>query len=147
MQESLIAVFHECSAGSIAETMNFPAVVGKLMAVGAERYHCDLYRREKTYYLGDGRSHVEPEPELDATELGVAGIAHEFSEAGIAAALAAVQAKEISYLEFLRRIMSAGCVGYEVCLTGKRALYFGRAGDVYVEWFPGAKSAAPAGRG
>ncbi len=138
MDNNLIAVFHDCSAGSIAETTNFPTVVGKLIGVGAESYHCDLYRREKTYYMPDGRSHVEAE-ELDPRQFGGANIAREFSETAITTALKSVQTGAITYVEFLRRIMQAGCVGYQVCITGKRALYFGRAGEVYVEKFPGAQ--------
>jgi uncharacterized protein YbcV (DUF1398 family) len=137
MDQNLIAVFHDASVGSIAETMNFPTVVGKLIAVGAEGYHCDLYRHEKTYYMPDGHSHVEVE-ELNPREFGGARIAREFSDEQIKSALKAVQTGAISYVEFLRRIMAAGCVGYQVCITGKRALYFGRAGQVYVEKFPGA---------
>jgi uncharacterized protein YbcV (DUF1398 family) len=138
VDQNLIALFHEASVGSIAETVNFPTVVGKLMAVGAEGYHCDLYRHEKTYYMPDGRSHVEAE-ELDPREFDGAHIASDFSEDGVQAALRAVQTGAVTYVEFLRRIMAAGCVGYQVCIAGKRALYFGRAGQVYVELFPGAK--------
>jgi hypothetical protein len=136
MEQNLIAVFHEASAGSIAETVNFPTVVGKLVGIGAEAYRCDLYRREKTYYMPDGRSHVEPEPELDPGEFNGTHIAREFSEEQIKSALKAVQTGGITYVEFLRRIMAAGCVGYQVCITGRRALYFGRSGEVYVEKFP-----------
>jgi uncharacterized protein YbcV (DUF1398 family) len=138
MEQNLIAVFHEASAGSIAETINFPTVVKNLIEAGTESYRCDLYRREKTYYMPDGRSHVEPEPELDPREFDGAHIAREFSEERIVAALRAVQTGGITYVDFLRRIMAAGCVGYQVCIGGKRALYFGRAGEVYVEKFPGS---------
>jgi uncharacterized protein YbcV (DUF1398 family) len=136
MDQNSIAIFHHCSAGSIAGTLNFPEVLAKLMAVGAEGYHCDLYRREKTYYLPDGSSHVEPEPELDPHEFSGAHIADRFSEGGIKAALKAVQTGTITYVEFLRRIMAAGCVGYSVNLSGRRALYFSRGAEVYVERFP-----------
>lgn len=138
MEQNLIAIFHHASAGSIAETTNFPTVVKSLIDVGAEGYRCDLYRREKTYYMPDGRSHVEAEPELDPREFNGAHIARDFSSEQIVAALRAVQTGGITYVEFLRRIMKAGCVGYQVCITGKRALYFGRGGEVYVEKFPGS---------
>lgn len=138
MDQNLTAVFHQASAGSIAETVNFLTVVKKLIEAGAESYHCDLYRREKTYYMPDGRSHVEAEPELDPAEFNGAHIAVAFDEARIVAALRDVQIGAITYVEFLRRIMKAGCVSYQVCIGGKRALYFGRAGQVYVEKFPGS---------
>jgi uncharacterized protein YbcV (DUF1398 family) len=139
MDNNLIAVFHDVSAGSINGTMDFPQVVGKLMAAGVESYHCDLYRRERTFYLPDGRSHVEEEGELDPREFNGARVVHEFSETRIKAALKAIQANEISYLDFLRRIMAAGCVGYSACFAGKRVVYYGRLGDAYTEWFPGAE--------
>jgi uncharacterized protein YbcV (DUF1398 family) len=137
MDQNSIAIFHECSAGSIAETLNFPGVLAKLAAVGAEGYHCDLYRCEKTYYLPDGSSHVESEPELDRHEFRGSHIALRFCEDGIKAALNSVQTGAITYIEFLRRIMAAGCVGYTVNLMGRRALYFGRRAEIYVEPFAG----------
>jgi uncharacterized protein YbcV (DUF1398 family) len=136
MDANLMAVFQECGAGSVAGTVNFPTVVGRLIEVGSEGYRCDLYRREKTYYMPDGSSYIE-QLHLDPREFNGAHIARAFDEALIVAALRAVQAGEITYVEFLRRIMKAGCVGYQVCIAGKRALYFGRAGQVYVEKFPG----------
>jgi uncharacterized protein YbcV (DUF1398 family) len=136
MDQNSIAVFHECSTGSIAETLNFPQVLVKLGTVGAVGYHCDLYRREKTYYLPDGSSHVEPEPELDPHEFSGVHIAHQFLDDDIKAALKAVQTGTITYVEFLRRIMAAGCVGYTVNLVGRRALYFGRGAEIYIEPFP-----------
>ena len=51
-----IQVLDECSERSVAGTITFPEVVGKLMAVGIESYHADLYRREKTYYSANGDS-------------------------------------------------------------------------------------------
>jgi uncharacterized protein YbcV (DUF1398 family) len=138
MDENLMAVFRECGVGSVAGTMNFPTVVGKLIEVGSEGYRCDLYRREKTYYMPDGGSYIE-QLHLDPREFNGAHIAHRFDEARIVEALRAVQTGDITYVEFLHRIMKAGCVGYQVCITGKRALYCGRQGDVYTEWFPGAK--------
>ena len=60
------------------------------------------------------------------------------SAASVIAALRAIQAGRISYLEFVRRIIEAGCVGYFVFIAGKRAIYLGRDGDMHVEHFPSA---------
>jgi uncharacterized protein YbcV (DUF1398 family) len=38
--------------------------------------------------------------------------------------------------EFLRRIMGAGCAHYEVYIQGRKAVYFGRDGEFYIEPFP-----------
>jgi uncharacterized protein YbcV (DUF1398 family) len=110
--------------------MNFPEVVRKLSAIGCEQYHADLHRREKTYYMPDGESYVRP------LDVGSERIGPVFSTDGVVAALRAVQSKEISYPQFLALIVEAGCVGYFVHLTGKRAVYMGRSGDSYVEFFP-----------
>jgi uncharacterized protein YbcV (DUF1398 family) len=67
-------------------------------------------------------------------------VAEEFTEAGVVDALRAIQRGEILYLEFVRRIMDAGCSGYFVLITGRQALYFGRKGEVYVEKFPTPKA-------
>jgi uncharacterized protein YbcV (DUF1398 family) len=113
--------------------VTFGEVVGKLMSAGVERYHADLVRAEKTYYMPDGASEVVPTDVVDVTP------AHAFSAAGVNAAVRAVQAGKIAYREFCTRVMSAGCIGYDVSLVGRRAIYYGRTGESHVEWFPGAK--------
>jgi uncharacterized protein YbcV (DUF1398 family) len=126
-----IEVVTECSRGSNDGRLGFPEVVGKLMGAGVERYHADLSRGEKTYYMPDGSSHVVAAGDG-------ADAAQTFSAGGIEAALRAIQAKKIDYRQFCAAILAAGCVGYFVCLTGRRAVYFGRMGDTYVEPFPKA---------
>jgi uncharacterized protein YbcV (DUF1398 family) len=54
-------------------------------------------------------------------------------------AVRATQRGEIRYREFCRRIAAAGCVGYFVSLAGRRAVYYGRTIDTYVERFPDAR--------
>jgi uncharacterized protein YbcV (DUF1398 family) len=126
-------VMQECTEASDEERIPFPEVVMKLMEVGVERYHADLLRAEKTYYLPNGDSEIVP-------NRAVAGVpAREFSVAGVEAAVRAIQAQRIKYKEFCERIIAAGCVGYFVSLAGRRAVYYGRTGDSHVEWFPTAK--------
>jgi hypothetical protein len=57
-----ICVMQECARGSLAGELTFPEVVGRLVAVGVERYHADYSRQEITYYLADGDSHVVAAP-------------------------------------------------------------------------------------
>lgn len=134
-----IAVLRECSERSVAGTISFPEVVSKLAAVGIEQYHADLYRREKTYYAPNGDSHVELEGGLDPKVFNAHAVAAELNSTGVAEALRRIQHKEIDYQQFLCDIESAGVANYSVYLTGKRAIYTGRKGDAYVEWFPGAR--------
>lgn len=126
------AAMLECTAASDAELMTFPEVVGRLAQAGVERYHADLVRAEKTYYLPDGASRVVP------AKPAAAAPATAFSAAGVEAAVRAIQAQRIGYGEFCAQIAAAGCVGYTVSLAGRRAVYQGRTGETHVEPFPGA---------
>lgn len=132
MNQEAIAVMQECSTRSHAGTMPFPEVVRKLAAAGVERYHADLCRGERTYYMPDGESQVDVVGAEDEP------IAQEFTESGVVAALRAIQRGEILYLDFLRGIQAAGCCAYFVLIAGRRGLYFGRKGEVYEERFPAA---------
>jgi uncharacterized protein YbcV (DUF1398 family) len=123
----------EATRASDEERVTFPEVVKNLLQAGVERYHADLLRGQKTYYLPSGESEA-----VECHAVTVAP-AWEFSAGGIDAAVRAIQAGKIQYRTFCARIAEAGCVGYMVFLTGQRAVYYGRAGDSHVEWFPGAK--------
>lgn len=132
MDARIIGVMQECTESSDQERITFPEVVTKLIAAGVERYHADLVRAEKTYYLPDGGSLVV------ATRAVHGQPASTFSAAGVEAAVRAVQSGKIKYIEFCEHIMAAGCVGYFVSLAGRRAVYYGRGGDNHVELFPAA---------
>lgn len=123
-------VVEECTAGSDAERMSFPEVIGALMAAGIERYHADLIRAEKTYHMPDGATHVVANAAISSEP------ARDFSPAGVEAAIRAIQSRAIGYKAFCERILAAGCVGYLVSLEGRRAVYYGRTGDLHVEHFP-----------
>jgi uncharacterized protein YbcV (DUF1398 family) len=133
MEVEQIAIIDECAQASLAGTIPFPDVIGRLAALGVERYHADYSRHETTYYLPDGDSHVvklaHPPQGIGAT----------FSAAEVEAAVRASQRGEIKYVEFLQRTMAAGCVGYFVQITGRQVLYFGRKGEVHIERFPDVK--------
>jgi len=122
----------ECTEASDQERISFGDVVMKLMQAGVERYHADLLRADKIYYLPSGESHRIPAAPVEATP------AQAFTAAGVAAAVRAIQQRQIQYREFCERIAQAGCVGYMVSLAGRRAVYYGRCGDSYVEPFPAA---------
>jgi uncharacterized protein YbcV (DUF1398 family) len=120
----------EACAADSDRNAPFPEIVTRLMAAGFERYHTDLRRGEKTFYMPDGASHVvacEPVP---------TPFAESFSAEDVRDAVRAIQRHEINYKEFCARIARAGCVGYLVSFPGQRALYYGRTGDNYVEMFP-----------
>lgn len=126
-------VVRECTVASDEGRMRFPEVVARLTSAGIERYHADLMRHEKTYYLPDGASEVVPAMAVDVVP------ARDFAAAGVIDAIRAVQAGTISYRAFCEQVMRAGCVSYDVSLAGRRAVYHGRTGDSHVEWFPDAR--------
>jgi uncharacterized protein YbcV (DUF1398 family) len=135
MDSGVRKIMHEASRQSDAGSQSFPEIVRQLIMVGVERYHQDLLRSERTYYLPDGESEVVPNDCVATVP------ATSFSAAGVEAAVRAVQAGAINYKEFCRRAMAAGCVGYIVSIAGKRVVYYGRTGDNHVEYFPGSQVA------
>lgn len=129
-----VAVIQECKDQSLQGKITFPEVVRRLHEAGIERYHVDLTRDEATYYLPCGESHAF------ATGGPRESIAEAFDAAAVERTVRAIQRGEIIFPEFLRRIMTAGCVGYFTQIAGRRVQYVGRTGDMHVEHFPTAKT-------
>ncbi len=125
-----VAVMTECSAGSVEGRLRFPQVLQKLGEIGVESYHADLYRKEKTYYMPTGESHVE------GVEFGSHQVADAFDMNGVRRALLRVQQAQSSYVEFMAEIAAAGVSQYWVYPGGRRAVYTSRRGEEWVEWFP-----------
>jgi len=133
MNDAPMNVAKECAVLSAAGKIHFGEVVNRLNAAGVERYHADYSRSETTYYTPDGGSCVMPmnhEP---------TSIAQDFSASEIEAAVRQAQRGEITYPQFTRQVLAAGCVGYFVQISGKCVQYFGRNGEIHIEWFPGSK--------
>ena len=130
MDAQIKDVMRACAEGSDSGRLMFPQVVTKLMAAGVERYHADLQRAEKTFYLPDGGSHV-----VACDPVGTRP-AEAFSPELVGRAIRAIQAGRIDYKTFCRQIVDAGCVGYFVSIAGRRAVYYGRSLDSLVEPFP-----------
>ena len=125
-----IAVIEDCTRASHEERIAFGEVVGRLIAAGVERYHVDLVCGESTYFVPDGQFHRVAYRPLGTRP------ADAFSAEGVLAAVRSIQAGRTKYLTFCRQLMDAGCVGYLVSMQGKRAVYYGRSGETYVEPFP-----------
>jgi uncharacterized protein YbcV (DUF1398 family) len=123
-------VIQGCANGALTGEIAFPEIVGRLAQIGVERYHADYSRQEITYYLADGESLVV------ATLHPSHATATEFSASAVEAAVRQSQRNEHTYLDFIRKTVAAGCVGYFVQITGRRVIYFGRYGESHVEHFP-----------
>jgi uncharacterized protein YbcV (DUF1398 family) len=120
----------DCMKLSFTDTP-FPLVVQKLADAGVRAYTADLVRLRNTYYDAGGESVDEVLPLIEAPP-----IAATFDDAAVSSAVKTIQRGEIGYVEFLRRIMRAGCASYRVFIGGRKAMYFGRDGQFYTEPFP-----------
>lgn len=122
----------QCLDAAEADTMAFPAIVGRLMEAGFESYTVDFRRATATYYLPSGEStelcgHSD-DVSVDAS----------FDTDALQSAIREAQTLEpgYSYKGFCRKAKTAGCAGYLVSFVGRRAVYFGRTGETHVEMFP-----------
>jgi uncharacterized protein YbcV (DUF1398 family) len=131
MNREQMNVAKEVAELSASGKIHFGEVVGRLMKAGIERYHADYSRLEITYYTPDGGSCVVP---MDHEPIPIAEV---FSAGQVEAAVRQSQRGEIMYPQFTRQALAAGCVGYFVQISGKCVQYFGRNGEVHIEWFPG----------
>lgn len=125
-------VIKECISLSLAETITFPEVVMKMAGAGVERYIADLVGKKHFSFGKQGETHIA-ELVFDAIT-----IPEQLDTAIVQHTITDIQQGRIKYQAFLRRVMQAGCSHYEVFITGRRAIYFGRNGVLHIEEFPKA---------
>ena len=97
-------VIHEVLIESQAGKLTFPEVVKRLLEVGVESYFCDLATGGETFYISDGKTHVEK------MILPFSPVAEAFSSSDLKAAIRGAQADEIRYPEFMKRSAAAGVI-------------------------------------
>jgi uncharacterized protein YbcV (DUF1398 family) len=121
-----------CLDGAEENSMAFPEIVGTLMEAGFEGYAVDFRKAVATYYLPDGECVDLPTHKIDVA------VAAAFDLDAIRAAIrdAQQQAAGYTYKGFCKRVAQAGCAGYVVSFSGRRALYIGRTAETHVEHFP-----------
>ncbi len=129
-----IKVLQECTDLAFAGRITFPETVKRMAETGVERYCADLVTFQKIIYSADGRNHTLAMPLANPP-----AIAAEFSAEGVKDAIRAIQHGQVDYPEFLRRIMKAGTVFYDVFIPGGKVIYTGRKGDFHLEPFPVSK--------
>lgn len=112
--------------------MTFPEIVGALMQEGFESYAVDFRRGKAVYYRPDGDS-VELEAHL--ADVPIAG---SLNTSALQSAIREAQqlVAGYTYEGFCRKAMHAGCAGYIVSFSGRRAVYFARTAETHVEPFP-----------
>lgn len=121
-----------CLRAAHHDELSFPAIVERLIEAGFESYAIDFRRQTATYYTPGGDS-VELPAEADDTP-----IAPSFHVGAIVEAIREAQSGKAtySYRGFCRKVRTAGCAGYVVSFSGRRAVYFGRTAETHVEHFP-----------
>lgn len=132
MNEQKKSVAEACLEGAEDNTMTFPQTVGTLMQEGFEGYAIDFRRALATYYMLDGDSVEVRTHKIDVP------VAPAFDAMRVQSAIKEAQllVPGYTYLGFCRKIASAGCAGYIVSFSGRRALYIGRTAETHVEQFP-----------
>ncbi len=132
MNDHQRSIAKACLDGAENGSMAFPEIVGTLMGEGFESYLVDYRRCVAIYYLPDGDSVELPTHRIDVP------VAPHFDARAIQAAIREAQqlALGYTYLGFCCKTAAAGCAGYLVSFSGRRALYFGRTGETHVEQFP-----------
>lgn len=126
------ALAQDCLAASENGTLTFPQIVGALIDGGFESYIVDFRRETATYYLPSGESVELPAHEAEGP------VAAAFDVAVVQAAIREAQtlAPGYTYRGFCAKVKAAGCAGYIVSFSGRRAVYFGRTGEIHTEHFP-----------
>lgn len=132
MNDEMIAVARACVDASERGTLNFPEIVGRLIAAGFESYAIDFRRARATYTTADGDSVDITTHKVDTP------VAATFDAIAIQAAIREAQqlVAGYTYPGFCSKVAAAGCAGYIVSFSGRRALYIGRTAEVHVEHFP-----------
>jgi uncharacterized protein YbcV (DUF1398 family) len=121
-----------CLNAAQQNTMTFPEIVQSLQRQGFESYTVDFRRSLATYYTPDGRSVTL------ATHVVKAPVAAALDSGALQAAIREAQqlVPGYTYLGFCEKAAAAGCAGYLVSFSGRRALYIGRDAGAYEERFP-----------
>lgn len=115
-------------------TMTFPQIVAALTEGGFEGYTVDFRRSVAIYYLLTGESVELPTHKADGE------VREAFDAAALQSAIREAQqlVAGYTYKGFCIKAKAAGCAGYIVSFSGRRALYFGRTAETHLEVFPSA---------
>jgi len=132
MDDEKKQVARRCLAGSEDGTMTFPQIVATLGAAGFESYAVDFRRATAIYYRPDGDSIELQAHKVDAP------VTAQLDGAAMQAAIREAQqlVPGYTYPGFCRKAVAAGCAGYIVSFSGRRAVYLGRTAETHVEHFP-----------
>lgn len=132
MSQILEKIALQCLNGAENNTMSFPEILSILKGAGFDGYMVDFRRKSATYYMCEGGCIDLPITISDLT------VAELFQVKLIQNAIHEAQqmVDDYSYRGFCQKVTTGGCAGYIVSLSGERAVYFGRSGEMHTEYFP-----------
>jgi uncharacterized protein YbcV (DUF1398 family) len=133
VQQKTIA--ENCKNGAENNTMTFPQIIGALAGAGFEGYLIDFRRETATYFLPNGES---VEFKTHGIDIPVSA-AFDTNALQVAIGEAQQLVEGYTYARFCAKAKAAGCAGYMVSMSGRRAMYFGRTAETHVEYFPGSR--------
>lgn len=122
-------VIDECKKLSLEGKITFPEVIKRLGSVGAERYIMDLVGMRSLCFG------IQDEVHVSTVDFEGPKVSFHFDSEKVQEAIREIQNLRIDYRMFLTRIMEAGCTHYEVFISGRKAIYFGRDGAMHIEDF------------
>lgn len=120
----------KCALESHTGLLTFPEVLGQLIELSVESYFADYRNQSATYYLS-GNETIQVQ--MEVPRITIPSI---FNKEEVVLAIRGAQNNSVRYPEFLKLTMSAGCIGYMVWITGRQVSYWGRQGEVHMEYFP-----------
>ncbi|GAB3505273.1 hypothetical protein MNQ95_14040 [Pseudoxanthomonas daejeonensis] len=130
MSHATHELIREAAAGSAEGRLHFGQVIGLMVVAGVDSYAVDYRSARATYYPRDGAPLDLP---LETPDM---PIPEGFNTVALKTAIAGSQRGVVTYPQFKRLSMAAGCVGYTVWIAGRHVTYYGRRGETHVEQFP-----------
>lgn len=107
--------------------MKFSEFISSLELMDVEYCRVDLLENRITFSIQNGDL-LEDHLDLQNNQ-----VADKFDDGGIREAIMENQKSELTFLEFVSKLLESGVVSYTVYPFGKRTIYFGRHGDSYYE--------------
>ena len=132
MDAAQIAVAETCLTAAHDGSLDFPQIVGNLIAAGFEGYSVDYRQDQQTFHLPSGDCLPLKMP------ASAGAIAAPFDGAEVARLIRWAQRKpdDYSYAAFSEKVKAAACASYVVSFLGRRVVYMGRSAEMHVEHFP-----------
>lgn len=113
----------------------FPVLAEVLRKAGVRMNRWSLPACQSVFLLEEGAVVQQGSPLVTGTHA-----IPRFDREALIAALRTDQAGRSTFPEFLQSAWKAGVVGYDVDFTGRNVIYYGAAGESYLEEYPAVEA-------